>query len=102
MAKKKHNWKSPNFDKINVSKLDEKQTMLEILNDPNKMQAVLELGRTAMDLEMNLQETTSLEDWTEKVLLLLPHNFTDKENFSEKLREFVNDYRSKQQANDNT
>ena len=92
MAKKKHNWKSPNFDKINVSKLDEKQTMLEILNDPNKMQAVLELGRTAMNLEMNLQETTSLEDWTEKVLLLLPHNFTDKENFSEKLREFVNDY----------
>lgn len=101
MAKKKHNWKSPNFNKINVSKLDEKQTMLEILNDPNKMQAVLELGRTAMNLEMNLQETTSLEDWTEKVLLLLPHNFTDKENFSKQLREFINGYRSKQQAGDN-
>ena len=102
MAKKKHKWKSPIFDNINVSKLDEKRTMLEILKDPSKMQAVLELGRTAMNLEMNLQETASLEEWTEKVLLLLPHNFTDKENFSEKLREFVNDYRSKQQASDNT
>lgn len=100
--KKKHSWKSPLFDQINVSKLDEKQTMLEILNDPNKMQAVLELGRTAMDLEMNLQESSSLEDWTEKVLLLLPHEFKDKENFGEKLREFVNDYRNKQQASDNT
>lgn len=102
MKKKKHNWKSPNFDKINVSKLDEKQTMLEILNSPSKLQAVLELGRTASELQQNLQETTSLEDWTEKVLLLLPHNFKDKENFSDKLREFVNDYRSKQQASDNT
>ena len=51
---------------------------------------------------MNLQETTSLEDWTEKVLLLLPYNFKDKENFSEQLREFINGYRSKQQAGDNT
>ena len=100
--KKKKILKSPNFDKINVKKLDEKDVMLDILNDPSKLKTVMELCRSAENISKNLQETKTLQDWCEKVLLLLPRDFEDKENFGEKLREFVNDYRSERQAGDNS
>lgn len=98
--KKKKVLQSPNLQHMFRREKD----LLSIINNPKKMEAVLELGRAANKLERNLTATESLDEWTMKVLQLLPANMTseEKEDFGAKLMEFVNGYRSESERNDST
>ena len=97
--KKKKLIKTPSLASLFPSK---EKDILAIVNDPKKMQAVLELGRAASNLQENLTNSSSLQEWAEKVLLILPSNMNDKEDFAIKFMEFVNGYRSESKRNDST
>jgi len=102
--KKKKPFKSPLGNMVANNFPTDKKKILEIISDPKKMQAVLELGKAASKLQENISTSNSLEEWSEKVLLLLPNDMTedDKIDFAEKFMEFVNEYRNKSERNDST
>lgn len=97
--KKKKPFKSQSLSSLFPTNKDK---ILEIVKDPKKMQAVLELGRAASNLQQNISTSKTLEEWSEKVLLLLPNEMENKEDFAEKFMEFVNEYRNKSEGNDGT
>lgn len=98
--KKKKLFKSPAIE--NLLKTKKEKDILSIINDPKKMQAVLELGKAASKLQENISNTNSLEEWAAKVIKLLPHNFENKGEFALAFMEFVNEYRNKSERNDST
>lgn len=72
--------------------------ILEIVNDPKKMQAVLELGRAAANVQLEISKSKSLKEWADKVIMLLPKNIDLDDDFIFKFKEFINEYTNKRGA----
>lgn len=84
-------FKSPNSELLNSEKLE-----------PTAIEAMLELGRLASNLQQCISRSKTLDEWATKVVCLLPKNLENRDEFKQKFMEFVNEYRNKSEGNDGT
>lgn len=87
----KHKKKFPEPQQLLPNK---KKEMLKIVQNPDAMKAVLEMIKSSNELfdKSKTVKATTMLDWVERAINILPDNMVDKDGFCVELRKLVDNY----------
>lgn len=90
---KKH--KFPNPPQLIPNK---KKEMLKIVQDPEAMKRVMELINSSNNLfeKSKTVKATTMIDWVERAIAILPDDLEQRDSFCAKLKEFVDNFGEKE------
>ena len=73
---------------------NKKKEMLKIINDPNKMKEVMNLVKASSNLfdKSKTMKATTILDWAERCISILPDDMENKDAFIEAFRNFIDTY----------
>lgn len=71
-----------------------KKEMLKIVNDPYKLKEVMNLVKASSDLfdKSKTVKATSILDWVERCILILPDDIENRDSFIQAFRNFTDTY----------
>lgn len=71
-----------------------KKEMLKIMNDPNKLKEVMNFIQASSNLfeKSKTVKATTILDWVERCILILPDDLEDRDSFIQAFRNFTDTY----------
>jgi len=79
---------------------NKKKEMLKIMNDPNKLKEVMSFIKASSDFfdKSKTVKATTMLDWIERCILILPDNMGDRDGFISAFKNFVDNYGDKNES----